>query len=204
MKIQESAQVVLSQLAKCLAQLGDSAYQDPIILLSGASIGKHVRHILDMFVCLDRATSDGLVSYERRTRNITWENERQSALEQIFLLQSQLLPNNRSLTLETHYFDSPTVARAEVNSNSNDSTASSDPTIRTDGEMASTSNFNPENGTVLLETNYLRELAYCIEHAIHHMAIIKIALISTGYSYAWEEFGVAPSTTRFQKVVTSA
>lgn len=180
MKIQESAQIILGQLSKCLEHLEDGIYQDNLDLLSGASIGKHVRHILDMFVCLDRATADGLVSYEKRMRNLTWENNRMSALEAIAQLQHKMLSHNRTLRLETHFLDA------------------------TEGTTTSASDLPEERGIVLLETNYLREMAYCIEHAIHHMAIIKIALISVGYTYPWDDFGVAPSTARFQKVRTGS
>lgn len=44
-------------------------------------------------------------------------------------------------------------------------------------------------------TSFFRELAYCLEHAIHHMAIIRIAV---DYHHPLlnmqEHFGVAPST----------
>lgn len=44
-------------------------------------------------------------------------------------------------------------------------------------------------------TSFFRELAYCLEHAIHHMAIIRIAV---DYHHPMlniqEHFGVAPST----------
>lgn len=45
-----------------------------------------------------------------------------------------------------------------------------------------------------------RELAYCIEHSIHHQAIIKAGLISMGLAHlADEHFGVAYSTIRYRK-----
>ena len=49
-----------------------------------------------------------------------------------------------------------------------------------------------------------RELAYNIEHAIHHMAIIKIA-IQTAYPSVLlnEHFGVAYSTIRYQKSIAT-
>ncbi|MBK7681685.1 MAG: hypothetical protein IPJ26_04015 [Bacteroidetes bacterium] len=57
---------------------------------------------------------------------------------------------------------------------------------------------NIVNDTV--NSTYKRELAYNIEHAIHHMAIIKIA-IENAYSdiVLDKAFGVAPSTIRFQR-----
>jgi uncharacterized damage-inducible protein DinB len=45
-----------------------------------------------------------------------------------------------------------------------------------------------------------RELAYCIEHSIHHQAIIKAGLIAMGLSTLTNnDFGVAYSTIRYRK-----
>ena len=53
---------------------------------------------------------------------------------------------------------------------------------------------------VMVNTSINRELAYNIEHAIHHMAIIKIALISLFPEVQIpKDFGVAYSTIRYQK-----
>ncbi len=48
-----------------------------------------------------------------------------------------------------------------------------------------------------IQSNYLRELAYNIEHTIHHLAIIKIA-INEFYDYIElpGNFGIASSTVR--------
>ena len=46
---------------------------------------------------------------------------------------------------------------------------------------------------VMVDSNLYREIAYNIEHAIHHMAIIKIGLKSLQISVI-DDFGVAPST----------
>lgn len=44
-----------------------------------------------------------------------------------------------------------------------------------------------------------RELAYCLEHSIHHQALIKIALIELQAENLIDEtFGVAPATIRFR------
>ena len=56
------------------------------------------------------------------------------------------------------------------------------------------------NNVVSIKTNYFRELTYNIEHAVHHMAIIKIGLKEIApYVPISSHFGVAVSTIRFQK-----
>jgi uncharacterized damage-inducible protein DinB len=50
------------------------------------------------------------------------------------------------------------------------------------------------------ESSVGRELAYCIEHSIHHQAIIKAGLIDLGLSsITCENFGVAYSTIRYRE-----
>lgn len=50
-----------------------------------------------------------------------------------------------------------------------------------------------------IESNYLRELMYNIEHCIHHQAIIKIGLSSMGKKVTNENFGIAKSTIIFRE-----
>ena len=56
-----------------------------------------------------------------------------------------------------------------------------------------------------IETNYFRELTYNIEHAVHHMAIMKIGLREVApYVKFSSDFGVAISTIRHQEsLITS-
>lgn len=50
-----------------------------------------------------------------------------------------------------------------------------------------------------LQTNYYRELAYNLEHTIHHMALIKVGLKELNTIEVSETFGVASSTTRYRQ-----
>jgi uncharacterized damage-inducible protein DinB len=51
---------------------------------------------------------------------------------------------------------------------------------------------------ISVHTNSLRELVYNIEHAVHHMAIIKIAVREMApYVSLDPDFGIAASTIRF-------
>lgn len=56
------------------------------------------------------------------------------------------------------------------------------------------------SGFFSIPTNLFRELAYNIEHAVHHMAIIKIGLAEIKPALELPaHFGVAVSTVRYQK-----
>ena len=50
-----------------------------------------------------------------------------------------------------------------------------------------------------LESNYYREVMYNLEHAIHHHALIKVAITIFTDKPLPEEFGVAPSTIQYRK-----
>jgi hypothetical protein len=52
--------------------------------------------------------------------------------------------------------------------------------------------------SIVVETNYYRELVYNIEHCVHHQAIIKIGLESIGAFNAEQNFGVAASTIQYK------
>lgn len=47
-----------------------------------------------------------------------------------------------------------------------------------------------------VSTNYYRELAYNLEHTIHHMALIKVGLKELNIIAVSDTFGVASSTVR--------
>ena len=50
-----------------------------------------------------------------------------------------------------------------------------------------------------MKSSFYRELSYNIEHAIHHMALLKVAVKQTlTYISLPENFGVASSTIRYR------
>lgn len=56
-----------------------------------------------------------------------------------------------------------------------------------------------EEGDVIVSSIY-RELAYCLEHTVHHLAILKMALkVEFPTIKLDENFGIAYSTIRYQK-----
>lgn len=56
------------------------------------------------------------------------------------------------------------------------------------------------NLTDEMPTNMKREITYCLEHAIHHMALIKVGVkIYFSHINLPADFGVAPSTIKHQQ-----
>lgn len=50
-----------------------------------------------------------------------------------------------------------------------------------------------------VHTSYYREVIYGTEHTIHHLALIKVALIDLGLNLVSENFGVAYSTIQYRE-----
>lgn len=152
----------LSMLVDSIANMEKEVYGQPLPVLSGSSIGQHVRHIAEMYVCLYEGMHEGVVCYEKRKRDTRIETDKNAALQLLSSIAGMLEQPDKPLLL---------LANFELN----DETAISIP------------------------TSYQRELAYNLEHSIHHMAIIKIGLDAMKVVPEAEAFGVAPSTMRFRK-----
>ena len=74
-----------------------------------------------------------------------------------------------------------------------------------DFKLTFEANYTSEEGKdTVMESSFYRELAYNIEHAIHHMALLKVAVNHTlNYIDLPPHFGVASSTIRYQANVKS-
>lgn len=72
---------------------------------------------------------------------------------------------------------------------------------QSDFELTFEANYSTNEGMDhVMKSSFYRELAYNIEHAIHHMALIKVAVKqSLSYIQLPENFGVASSTIRYRE-----
>lgn len=77
------SQNLLSEIKFLLSHLKDEDYSKSLSVLNDNSIGKHVRHILDLFECLIDSAESGILNYDRRERNPQTENDKEFALEKI-------------------------------------------------------------------------------------------------------------------------
>lgn len=163
--MQTECQENLESIAALLKKLNAEQYQFPSSYLSGASIGQHIRHIIEFYTCLSHAFREGgTVNYDQRKRALLLEKEPSSAtmvIEQVInWLESEHIVGEISL--------------------------------------AATYAVTKEQ-TCTIPSSFQRELAYCLEHSIHHQALIKIGLFEQGLSHLIDQhFGVAPSTIKFR------
>jgi hypothetical protein len=56
-----------------------------------------------------------------------------------------------------------------------------------------------DSDAVVVQTTFLRELAYNLEHLIHHMALMRVGLIEVGFENIPADFGYAYSTIQHQQ-----
>jgi len=155
----------LQEIKNLVASVTTNQYTYNSNLLSGASIGQHIRHILEFYLCLINEHKAGKVNYDKRERDLKLESDSAFAIYTIDKICINLiLSNNESGIL------------LEGNFSSN------------------------ESEIVTIETTFKRELAYCLEHSIHHQALIKIGLMELNIEHLIsEDFGVAPATIRYKE-----
>ena len=162
MELQKAVQQVFLQITDSLNQLHPDQYIHSCKNLSGNTIGQHVRHIIEMFQCLDAGYLTGEVDYERRKRDKQIETDKDFATNILKEISRQISRENKTLYLLTYYDE-----------------------LRDEPEKIS--------------TNYYREIAYNLEHTIHHMALIRVGLRELGDLRVDDSYGVASSTLKYRK-----
>jgi hypothetical protein len=162
MQLQQAVNNVFVQLAETIRQLTPSQYVQPCTNLVNNTIGQHIRHIIELFQCLEKGYPDDNVNYEKRKRDAVIETDKEFALQLLQDVYSNLSKPNKELTLYASYDDH-----------------SQEP--------------------ISIPTNYYREIAYNLEHTIHHMALIRVGINEVSDIKLPEDFGVASSTVKHRK-----
>lgn len=162
MQLQDSIKIVFVQLKDALHHLSDEQYTQPSKQLFGATIGQHVRHIIELFVCLQKGYETGVVNYEKRRRDLLIETDKGFARQLLLGIFRTIDRPDKVLLLEAGY------------------------------------DVNPDE-SLLIETNYYREIVYNLEHTVHHMALIRVGINEVSTLIVPQEFGVAASTIKHKK-----
>jgi hypothetical protein len=162
MQLQKAVNTIFIQLADSLTRLSQEQYVQPCRTLMNNTIGQHVRHIIELFKCLETGYDLGTVDYEKRKRDPAIESSKEIAMSMLLDIFSGLNKPNKELNLEATYDELSEVP-------------------------------------VILATNYYREIAYNLEHTIHHMALMRIGIQEVSDISLSEDFGVASSTIKHRK-----
>jgi uncharacterized damage-inducible protein DinB len=162
MQLQQAVNNIFVQLADSLNQLSAQQYVQPCKTLFNNTIGQHVRHIIELFQCLENGYEGGIINYEKRKRDTEIETDKEMAGRLLQDIHRCLSKDNKVLTLEACYDDHI-------------------------------------NEAITIETNYHREIAYNLEHTIHHMALIRVGITEIAAIELPDDFGVASSTIKYRK-----
>ncbi len=162
MLLKQPLQHVFVQISETLSQLSDAEYTRPSSILSAATIGQHVRHIIELFQCLEMGYEAGIINYEKRKRDHRIETDK--------VLATELLKN---IFRQLDKPDKEIIMQAE--------------------------DYCETAGVINIPSNYYREIAYNLEHTIHHMALIRVGINEVSQVELPAEFGVAYSTIKFRQ-----
>lgn len=165
MNLTEACLNILSQLNDLVKQVEEKDFSRPSVALSNSTVGQHLRHTLEFFLCFENGYEKGLINYDKRAHDKLIESDKFIAIATLARISDfiQNLNSNRALKLEVGY------------------------------DLAA-------NDFVTIDTNAVRELVYNIEHAVHHMAIMKIGVREVAPYIALPfDFGIAASTIRYQQ-----
>ena len=162
MQLQQAVNNVFVRLSETLKQLSQEQYIQPCDTLFKNTIGQHVRHIIELFQCLENGYEAGVVNYEKRKRDKTIENDKDFATELLKEIYNRLDKADRPLTLEATYDDH-------------------------------------SEAPIRIDTNFHREIAYNLEHTIHHMALIRVGINEVSGIRLPDDFGVASSTVKHRQ-----
>ncbi len=152
-----------------VSQLTEQDFIKPVDTLGNSTLGQHLRHTLEFFICLEKGFEVGIINYDKRAHDKLIETDKFIALSMLSKINEFISENHtdKALKLEAAY----DLDKEEF---------------------------------VTIETNYLRELVYNIEHAVHHMAIMKIGIREAApYVKLTPDFGIAASTIRYQETVAA-
>lgn len=162
MQLQKAVNNVFVQLEDTLSQLSQDEYVQPCKNLGQNTIGQHIRHIIELFQCLESGYTDGLVNYENRKRDLMIETNKEFARSLLRSIYANLHRPDKILLLQASYDDQAT-------------------------------------DLISIDSNYFREIAYNLEHTIHHMALIRIGINEVSQISLPDYFGVASSTIKHRK-----
>jgi hypothetical protein len=153
---------IFIQISDILRQLSEAEYTQQSKILFNATIGQHVRHIIELFQALENGYAEGTVNYEKRKRDYRIETNKNLAISLLKDIRQSLdRPNKEIILVAEDYGD--------------------------------------EMEPVSIITNYYREIAYNLEHTIHHMALIRVGVNEVSNILLPDEFGVAYSTIKYRQ-----
>ncbi len=152
----------LKQIKDLTQNISDIEYQKPCQTLFKSSVGQHIRHALEFYICLFKGLEDKIVNYDERKRQIDLQSQPEVASRVIdeIINQIETIKTNQSIEVKANYT-------------------------------------SDDDDEVCMYSSLYRELGFCLEHCIHHQALVKTGLKELNcLNLVDQSFGIAPSTLR--------
>lgn len=90
----------LSELSGLLNQLSNEEYCFPFSQLSNSTVGQHVRHIIELFQCLENQYENEQINYDIRKRDNNIETNVEVALNALVTIINSIEKPNKNLILQ--------------------------------------------------------------------------------------------------------
>jgi hypothetical protein len=103
MPLHEILKPVFSLLRGSLRQMTAEQYTHPCEQLNLSSVGQHVRHIIEMYQCLEEGYLTGTVDYDLRRRDVRIETDIAFALERMGPMLAGVDKPDKHITLTGNY-----------------------------------------------------------------------------------------------------
>lgn len=156
----------LQQGCAVLDHITAEQYSHPIGAHS-SSIGKHVRHIIDHYLCLINGMLGDKIAYDARIRDQRYELNVHIARQKIDQICMQL----KNIVAKS--VGNGAMPKRKLTVSCSTSVEQSSP--------------------IEVDSTLERELVFLQSHSVHHFALIKMILQGQGITIG-EHFGIAPST----------
>jgi hypothetical protein len=100
----EEIQVHFTLLENVVAnRLMAEQYSMPLAILSNASVGEHLRHIIELYQEMIKGYQSGVINYEKRERNKSLQNDPLAAVQTLHQVVPALKKADKAILLETNY-----------------------------------------------------------------------------------------------------
>lgn len=172
---------LLMQLDQVLSQVDSDQYAQHLSDVFDASLGGHVRHVLDHY---ENFLSSVLETYPADEDDLRLTDRRP-------MVNYDSRQRDRTIELDIQ------VARSRIERICK--TLESMPRKDIELDIILQIDHSPENA--LQQTTLGRELSFLHSHSVHHMAMISFMLRALGVSDVPNAFGIAPSTIKYREAM---
>ncbi len=183
----------LYQLKVLMEVIPGEAYTRKSKWLSGATIGQHIRHILEFYTCLlDCVTHPESDGQNHSAKSVRSDADQSGSFFEVCVVNY----GNRARDTELETWPEKALEAIDFVCARLASIQQKPGAIITEGKYEIES-----DAKTRISSSFDRELLYNLEHAIHHQALMRVSLLEQNLENLIDEnFGVAPSTIRARKI----